>query len=50
MIIMMTASLAGLFLLLIKFGVFKQWAGWMTASVVGFFLIFLRLSSRFLCF
>jgi RND family efflux transporter MFP subunit len=41
MIIMMTASLAGLFLLLIKFGVFKQWAGWMTASVVTFFLVFL---------
>jgi RND family efflux transporter MFP subunit len=38
-IILTTGAYAGILLLLIKFGVFKQWVGWMTASVVGVFVV-----------
>jgi len=38
MIIIMTAAWAGLLQLLIKFGLFKQWAGWMSGSCVVVFI------------
>ncbi len=38
MIIIMTAAWAGLLQLLIKFGLFKQWAGWMSGSCVVVFV------------
>lgn len=41
MIIIMTAAYAGFLLLLIKFGIFKQWAGWMSASCVVVFIVML---------
>jgi RND family efflux transporter MFP subunit len=41
MIIIMTGAYAGLLLLLIKFGIFKQWVGWMSASCVFVFVFML---------
>jgi multidrug resistance efflux pump len=38
MIIIMTAAWAGVLLLLIKLGLFKQWAGWMSGSCVVVFI------------
>ena len=38
MIIIMTAAWAGVLLLLIKLGLFKQWAGWMSGSCVVVFV------------
>jgi RND family efflux transporter MFP subunit len=40
MILLMTMAYAGLLLVLIKIGVFKEWAKWMTGSVVAVFLGF----------
>jgi multidrug resistance efflux pump len=37
MIILMTGAYAGILFLLIKVGIFKQWAGWMSASCVVVF-------------
>ncbi len=41
MIIIMTAAYAGVLLLLIKFGIFKKWASWMSASCVVVFVVML---------
>ncbi len=38
MIILMTGAYAGFLFLLIKVGIFKQWAGWMSASCVVVFI------------
>lgn len=40
MILLMTMAYAGLLLVLIKVGVFKEWAKWMTGSVVAVFVAF----------
>lgn len=40
MILLMTMAYAGLLLVLIKAGVFKEWAKWMTGSVVAVFVGF----------